>query len=146
MKHDELTMSRTISASPEDVFDAWMDPKCPGGLWFDSEHVIISPIVDGLFYVVFEHEGRYYHHYGRFIDVDRPRRIEHTWMSEATRGIETVVTFTLESRDGCTNVTLRQTGFTDDESLRKHEGGWTTMLSALTEHFASLQTAVQRAN
>ena len=146
MKHDDLTMSRTISASAEDVFDAWMDPKSPGGLWFDSEHVIISPVVDGLFYVVYEHEGQFWHHYGRFIHVDRPRRIEHTWMSEATRGIETVVTFTLEPDGGRTIVTLRQTGLSDDESVRKHEGGWTMMLSALNEHFASLGPVVQRAN
>jgi hypothetical protein len=41
-----------------------------------------------------------------FIRLDRGRTIEHTWVSEATRGLETGVTITLALRDGGTEVTL----------------------------------------
>ena len=34
MKTFDLTVSRTIRGSAEDVFDVWLDPKSPGGLWF----------------------------------------------------------------------------------------------------------------
>ena len=40
--------------------------------------------------------------YGRFVALERGRLIEHTWVSEATRGCETLVTITLEPRDGTT--------------------------------------------
>ena len=34
MKTFDLTVSRTIRGSAADVFDVWLDPKSPGGLWF----------------------------------------------------------------------------------------------------------------
>ena len=98
MKTFDLTVSRTIHGSAEEVFDVWLDPKSPGGLWFGVERAIINPVVDGLFYHVVKHEGRSWPHYGRFIRLDRGRTIEHTWVSEATRGLETVVTITLAPR------------------------------------------------
>ena len=140
----DLTMSRTIPASVAEVFDVWLDPKSPGGLWFGCERLIINPIVDGLFYNVFMHEGRGCAHYGRFVRIDRPRRIEHTWVSEATRGLESVVTLTLEPRDGQTQVTLLHTGLPDAEAVRQHEAGWTSMLSALNEQFTLQAAAPQR--
>ena len=55
MKTFEFTVSRTIRGAADEVFDAWLDPKSPGG---------------------------------------------HTWVSEATRGLETVVTITLAPQEG----------------------------------------------
>jgi uncharacterized protein YndB with AHSA1/START domain len=135
MKLLELTASRTITASPEQVFDLWLDPKSPGGPWFGAERVILNPVVDGLFFHSVNHQGRSWAHYGRFLALDRPRRIEHTWVSEATRGVETVVTITLEPRDGRTEVTLRHAGVPDDELGRQHQEGWTWMLSTIAQRF-----------
>jgi hypothetical protein len=42
MKLMDITVKRTISASAEKVFDAWMDPKCPGGPWFESAALIFA--------------------------------------------------------------------------------------------------------
>ena len=50
MKTFDLTVSRTIPGSADEVFDVWLDPKSPGGLWFGVERAIINPVVDGLFY------------------------------------------------------------------------------------------------
>ena len=135
MKTFDLTVSRTIRASAEDVFDAWLDTKSPGGLWFGVERAIVNPVVDGLFYHSVKHEGRSWAHYGRFIRLDRGRAIEHTWVSEATRGLETVVTVTLAARDGGTEVTLHHANVPDDEMGRSHQGGWTWYLDVLAEGF-----------
>ena len=135
MKTFDLTVSRTVRGAAEEVFDVWLDPKSPGGLWYGVERVILNPVVDGLFYHSVKHEGRSWPHYGRFIRLDRGRRIEHTWVSEATRGLESIVTVTLAPADGGTEVTLRQTNVPDDEMGRGHEGGWTWYLSALAERF-----------
>ena len=73
MEMTHIIVTLTIPASPEQIFDVWMDPKSPGGPWFGAERVIVNPVVDGLFYFGVKHEGRTWPHYGRFIQIDRPR-------------------------------------------------------------------------
>jgi uncharacterized protein YndB with AHSA1/START domain len=137
MKLIDITVARTIPAAAEQVFDVWIDPKSPGGPWFGAERIIIDPVVDGLFYFCVKHEGRSWPHYGRFLTIDRPRRVEYTWMSEATKGAESIVLITLEPRGDATELTLRHSGVPDDEMGRQHKDGWTWMLSVLAERFAA---------
>jgi uncharacterized protein YndB with AHSA1/START domain len=137
MKLIALTVTRTIPAPVEKVFDVWMDRTSPGGPWFGADRVILNPVVDGLFYIGVKHEGRAWPHYGRFIAIERPHKVEHTWMSEGTQGVESVVTVTFESRGDQTEATLRHSGVPDDEMGRKHQEGWTWVLSMLEERFAS---------
>ena len=131
MKLTEITVSRLIPAAAEQIYDVWMNPKKPGGPWFGCERVIINPVVDGLFYHAVKHEGRIWPHFGRFVRLDRPNRAEFTWMSEATKGAESVVTVTLEPRGDQTEVTIRHAGVPDDDLGRQHEQGWTWMLTTL---------------
>ena len=66
----------------------------------------------------------------------RPRPpIEHTWVSEATRGLETVVTITLAPHAGGTEVTLHHANVPDDDMGRGHQEGWTWYLNVLAERF-----------
>ena len=135
-KETELTLTRTIRASPAEVYDVWLDTKSPGGPWFGSTRVILDPKVDGLFYHSTRWEGRDWAHYGRFVTLDRPRRIEHTWVSEGTRGLESVVSLTFEPEGSQTRVTLRHTGVPDDEFGRTHKDGWGFVLGAIEQKFA----------
>jgi uncharacterized protein YndB with AHSA1/START domain len=135
-KQTDLTITRTIAAGPSEVYDVWLDPKSPGGPWFGSQRVILSATVDGLFYHCVSHEGRDWAHYGRFVALDRPRRIEHTWVSEATRGLESVVTLTFEPDGNGTRVTLRHTGVPDDDFGRQHAEGWSFILGTIEARFA----------
>ena len=141
MKLTDITVSRRIPAPVEKVFDVWMDPKSPGGPWFGAERVIFDGTVDGLFYLALKHEGRIWPHYGRFVRIERPRVVEYTWMSEATKGAESVVTVTMEARGEDTEVTLRHSGVPDDEMGLKHKDGWAWVLSALAEVFAARRSA-----
>ena len=70
MNTTEVTVVRTIPASPEKVFDVWINPKSPGGPWYGAERAILNPVVDGLFYFAVPHEGRTWPHYGRFTQLD----------------------------------------------------------------------------
>jgi len=141
IKTHDITVSRVIRGSAPEVFDAWLDPKSPGGIWYGVEKAIVNPVVDGLFYHAVQHEGKSWAHYGRFIRMERGRTIEHTWVSEATRGLESIVTITLESRDGGTAVTLHHANIPDDEMGRGHKDGWTWYLNTLAERFE--KTAVR---
>jgi uncharacterized protein YndB with AHSA1/START domain len=137
MKRIEVNLSRVIPAAPAEVFDLWLDPKSPGGPWFGSERVILNPVVDGLFYHAVVHEGRTWAHYGRFLRLDRGRLVEHTWMSEATQGIETTVRIALEAKGNDTLLTLRHSDLPDDEMGRRHEEGWKFIAGALADGMAS---------
>ena len=136
MKFIDITITRAIPAPVDNVFDVWMDAKSPGGPWFGAERAIVNPVVDGLFYLAVRHEGRVWPHFGRFVLIERPY-VEYTWMSEGTRGVESVVAVTFEARGDQTRVTLRHSGVPDDEIGHRHEEGWAWLLSMLAERFVS---------
>lgn len=131
MELTEITITRMIPATPEEVYDVWVDPKSPGGPWHGAARLIVNPVVDGLFYFAVNHEGRVWPHYGRFVKLERPKLVEYTWMSEATKGAESTVTFTLEKQGADTKVTLRHAGVPDDALGRQHKDGWEWILGAL---------------
>jgi uncharacterized protein YndB with AHSA1/START domain len=131
----EFTISRSIRASAEEIYDVWLDPSSPGGVWFGVERAIVEPRVDGLFYHSVKHEGRSWAHYGRFVRLERGRTMEYTWVSEATRGLESLVTITLAPGNGTTDVTLRHANLPDDDMGHGHKGGWTWYLDVLAERF-----------
>ncbi|HEX4824031.1 MAG TPA: SRPBCC domain-containing protein [Candidatus Polarisedimenticolaceae bacterium] len=150
MKRMDLTISRLIPGPVDEVFDVWFDPAFPGGPWHDARKALMNLAVDGMFYFGMEQKAAQEHtgvmpltlpgellgHFGRFVAVDRPRSVEHTWMSEYTHGIETTVSVTFEPCDGGTNLTIVHRGLPDDERGRKHETGWNFLLSRFEKEFA----------
>lgn len=142
MKLTNLEATRQIPAAPEEVYDVWIDPRCPGGPWFgpQNEHqqskVILDAKVDGLFYHCVTAGGQSWIHYGRFTQLERGKRVEHTWVCEATKGRESIVTTTFEPRDGGTFVTLVHSGIPDDEAGRAQDAGWKWVLGALADAMA----------
>jgi uncharacterized protein YndB with AHSA1/START domain len=146
MKVLDLKLSRFIPGPSDEVFDVWFDPESPGGPWHGAGKVIMNLAVDGMFYFGIEravlqnkgiavHGGGLLGHFGRFTAIDRPRVVEHTWMSEHTHGIETAVSVLFEPRDGGTQMTIVHRGVPDDERGRGHERGWTSLLARLEQHF-----------
>jgi uncharacterized protein YndB with AHSA1/START domain len=120
----EIRIERTIPASPSDVFDGWLNPKTPGTPWSMGEKLILNPVVDGLFYWAIKGTA----HYGRFSHVERPERIQHTWMSPNTSGLESTVTVTFKKKGKDTVMTLVHSGLPDTDGGRSHEKGWNYFL------------------
>jgi len=141
MNFTDITVNRTIPASAEKIYDVWIDPKSPGGPWHGAERVIFNPMVDGLYYLAIKHEGRIWPHYGRFTKMERPRLVEFTWMSEGTKGAESVVTVTLQQSGDQTDVTLCHAGVPDDELGHQHKEGWTWILNSLADALAARRSA-----
>ncbi|GAA0586449.1 SRPBCC family protein [Rhizomicrobium electricum] len=131
----ELTLARAIPAPPATVFDAWLDPKKPGGPWFGVKALVLDPVPGGLFYHAVTFEGREWAHYGRFLVIDRPKKIEHTWVSAATRGLESVLTLTFAAEGEGTLLTLHHAGLPDDAMGRRHEEGWRLGLDGLHDDY-----------
>jgi uncharacterized protein YndB with AHSA1/START domain len=141
MNFTDITVNRTIPAPADKIYDVWIDPKSPGGPWHGAERVIFNPVVDGLYYLAIKHEGRVWPHYGRFTKMERPSVVEFTWMSEGTKGAESIVTVTLQQRGDQTDVTLRHAGVPDDELGHQHKEGWTWILNALADALAARRSA-----
>ncbi|HUI73223.1 MAG TPA: metalloregulator ArsR/SmtB family transcription factor [Spirochaetia bacterium] len=56
-----------IPAPPDEVFDAWLNPKIPGNPWNAAEKFVMDPKIDGLLYWTLKGTS----HYGRFTEVER---------------------------------------------------------------------------
>jgi len=127
----EFQFQRTIPASPGEVFDAWLDPKVPGNPWNMADKLILFPKVDGLFYWAVKKTA----HYGRFTAVERPARIQHTWVSPNTLGEESTVTVTFEKAGESTLMTLVHSDLPDTDGGRGHENGWNYFLGIFPDQF-----------
>jgi len=130
----EIKVARTIPAPPGEVFDAWLDPKIPGTPWHEHVKLIVDPKVDGLWYWL---ALRGTAHYGRFIEIDRPGRIQHTWVSRNTLGEESIVRVTFERKGEDTLLTLLHSGLPNDDMAKAHEKGWNSIFDKFSNIFAS---------
>lgn len=131
----ELTFNRTIAAPPVEVFDAWLDPTHPATPFNGSEKLLLDPKVDGMFYFRHVMDGTELPHFGRFTIVDRPKKVQYTWMSRHTRGMESVVTVTFQKKGDDTLLTLNHANLPDDEMGRAHDDGWKHYLGLFDERF-----------
>ncbi len=127
----EFKFERTIPASPTEVYDAWFNPEVPGNPWHQADKLLLNLKVDGLFYWLIRENP----HYGRFTEMQRPHRIQHTWMSPSTLGQESTVTLTFEKKGDDTLMTLMHTGLPDAEVAKGHEEGWDYFLGNFAERF-----------
>ena len=139
-KNVVASVTREIAASPREVFDAWTNPKHPASPWSRRNGVrrtIMNRAVDGLFYINMGPPMPLPTHFGRYLRLERPSLIEHTWASEGTLGVETVVRITLRAKGKGTTFSLRHRGLPDAESARAHEDGWGMIVGWLADGFTT---------
>ena len=138
----ELTLNRTIAAPPEEVYDAWLDPSLPCNPWHGSKKIDWQPKVGGLWYFLHvltaDKANAPYErpHFGRFVTLERGKKIQLDWMSYNTRGLESVVTATFHAKGNETLLSLTHANIPDDELGRAHEKGWAQLTSLLEKQFA----------
>lgn len=128
----EVTVERTIPAPPGEVFDGWLNSKIPGNPWNMADKLILNAHVDGCFYWTVHGIP----HFGRFTEVKRPARIQHTWMSPNTSGLESSVVVTFKKKGNDTLMTLVHSGLPDTEGGRSHSKGWSYFLDMFPLQFA----------
>jgi uncharacterized protein YndB with AHSA1/START domain len=128
-----VKVARTIPAPPGEVFDSWLNPKSPGTPWSENDELIFHPKIDGLFYWLI----RGHAHYGRFTEIKRPGRIQHTWVSPSTSGLESVVTLTFKKKKDGTLMTLTHSGLPNDKGGKGHEGGWNYFMDKIVAQWGT---------
>jgi len=131
-----VRVQRTLSATPERVFDAWLDPVALGrfmrpGSEKRSADAVTDPRVGGRFIITMLGGGNVYPHTGEYLEIDRPRKLVFTWYSKATRLAQSTVTVELAPvAGGKTELTLTHIGLPQDE-MENHNGGWTAIMDLL---------------
>jgi len=129
----EFKFERIINAHPGEVFDAWLNPKTRGNPWNMADKLLLNPKVDGFFYWRVKDTP----HYGRFTEIERPGRIQHTWMSPNTLGEESMVKLTFKKQGEDTLMTLVHSNLPDTDGGRGHEKGWNYFLDIFPKQFGN---------
>jgi len=141
-KH-ELEISRVIKSDAETLFDAWLDVDsirewmCPG----ESVRVPdpkLDPRVGGKFDFTMQVGDELLPHVGEYRVIDRPTRLQFTWVSGHTHNQDSVVTIDFEPMgQEETRLTLVHTLLPDDVAVDNHRGGWSRILDTMATYFGS---------
>ena len=131
-----LTVRREIAASPEDLFDAWLDAESLSA-WMKPRdiretHAETDPREGGAFRVVMVRDDEHsVVHTGMYRVIDRPRRLVFTWVSPHTDFRDSVVTVTFEPTGASTVVQIHQAGLPSAAEQAGHIDGWSSALEVL---------------
>jgi uncharacterized protein YndB with AHSA1/START domain len=143
-----LVIERALSASPEQVFDAFLDPaklvKWWGPQGFSIIHCEVEAKVGGKWRIGMQSPNSSEHWIqGVYQAIDVPHRLVFTWIWEKSVGgaaqnenqvnAETTVTITLVGNQQQTQLRLVHEPFATKEQQLGHEKGWFDSLQALSQ-------------
>src|SRR5579863_2549147 len=125
-----------IAAAPEAVFDAWLDPGMAARFLAAGETHVGEIAIDaregGAFRIVMRRpDDTRVDHHGRYVVIDRPRRLVFTWMSAATEQRLSLVEVTFTPTASGVRVRIDHEGLPDAERAGQHQGGWASILAKL---------------
>jgi uncharacterized protein YndB with AHSA1/START domain len=134
-------VTHRFAASPERVYDAWLDPAKlrlwmsaalkEMGLSGEIKRIDVDPRIGGTFFFSDMREAGEAKHWGTYRVLDRPRKIEFTWIVDASENDEpSVVTITIEP-DGTGCVATIAHAKIWASYVEKVEMGWSRMLRAI---------------
>lgn len=144
--HGVLRLEHRFDAPPEAVFDAWLDPRVLREWWGVGDDwragvVDIDPRPGGryrLSMVDHSEDGGGNEHTvgGRYLEVERPRRLVFTWAWEAdgpdgAGHEETLVRVEFEPSEAGTRLTLTHERLPNAVSREMHVVGWQASLARL---------------
>lgn len=130
-----VKVSRRFNATAERVFDAWLDPQSARQFLFTRPgQVIVRAKIDaqvgGSFLFVARRDGKDIDHIGKYLEIDRPRRLVFTlrvptvWADDNRVAVDIVP---LET--GCELTVTHESVLEEHES--RIESGWTQFLEGL---------------
>jgi uncharacterized protein YndB with AHSA1/START domain len=140
-----VLLARRLSAPPERVFDAWLDPQ-KIGKWMSAsseenqiKQVAVDARVGGTFSFLVARQGQEINHLGGYVEIDRPRRLAFTWNAVTAREATgpkssgmggTLVTLDFAPAGSGTELRLTHEGVPEELALRT-EDGWSKLIQAL---------------
>lgn len=135
----ELTVTRTIAASRESVFNAWLSPVTLAKFMrtasdgIEASNATTDPVKGGRFSIMMVTREREIPHGGTYLEISPYSRLSFTWESPYSDD-DSVVTIDLaEPAPGKTEITLKQVKFRSQDARDGHIRGWTALLSYLED-------------
>lgn len=136
-----VRVTRRFDATPERVFDAWLDPATAGRWLFATadgqmQRVQIEARVGGRYAIVERRPNGDAEHFGRYLEIDRPRRLVFTLAMEedAEQGDRITVEIAADG-DGSLLTLTHEMAPENAEYAKPAESGWTMVLAALARQF-----------
>jgi uncharacterized protein YndB with AHSA1/START domain len=129
-----ITVRRTIEATADEIFDAWLDPESLAA-WMRPGAIVRTTArtdarVGGSYEVVMHTPAEQLVHRGTYQAIERPTRLVFTWLSPSTEQRETKVTVELLARGSATEVVVTHEQLPEREAA-SHTEGWTDALALL---------------
>jgi uncharacterized protein YndB with AHSA1/START domain len=141
-----VSVTHRYDASPERVFDAWLDPVMIGRWMFgplirdeEVESISLDPKVGGSFSFVVRRQGERIDQVGEYLEIDRPRRLVFTWgvAQEGKPDMSRVTVGIAPSGEGA-ELTLTHELHPDwADFAERTRQGWTTMLDSLAKQLGA---------
>jgi len=130
-----LNVSRTINASAETLFNAWLDPKILARFMAPGPDMTVpsatnDPVKGGRFDIIMKAGDQEIPHAGTYMEINPHSRLVFTWESPLSTDGSTV-TLTFKEVDGGTEVNLHHVKFQNQESRDNHAAGWEGILAKL---------------
>ncbi|MGI9316644.1 MAG: SRPBCC family protein [bacterium] len=137
-KQLSLSITKTINAPVEKVFDAWLDPETLSRFMLPKAGmpcpaVKLDPSVGGRFQIDMDVGEKIIPHEGEYLEIERPNRLCFTWVSPFSAPGSTVTIDFQSSGEGVTDITLSHVRHLSEESRDSHHGGWTNILDQEAE-------------
>jgi uncharacterized protein YndB with AHSA1/START domain len=131
-----VVVRRTIAASAEDLFDAWLDPQALA-LWMrpgtiQSTVAQVEARVGGSYEITMQGTSGPIVHKGVYRIIERPIRLAFTWITAFTENRETLVTVDFIRLGQRTEVVVTHEQL-PESALPSHHKGWTSGLEHLDE-------------
>jgi len=136
-KTGKIVIRRTIAATVDELFDAWLDPDSlaqwmhPGSTSHSTARV--DARVGGTFEVLMPRESGALRHHGEYRTIERNKKLVFTWFSHATHETQTLVTVEFHAMDAGTQIVLTHEQLPDHEAGLRHTQGWNGALNLLEE-------------
>jgi uncharacterized protein YndB with AHSA1/START domain len=131
----KIVVKRTIPATADELFDAWLDPESLAQWMLPGDHqrntVSVDGRVGGAFEIVMHHQDGPKRHYGEYRGIERNKKLVFTWHSDATHHTETLVTVEFHAASDNTEIVLTHERLPDHEAGLGHTRGWTLALQLL---------------
>jgi len=132
-----LTLSRTISAPLEKVFEAWLNPQTLAkfmipGSGMCAPKVSTNAVEGGNFSILMSTADKELPHTGVYKKISRHSQIVFSWLS--AQSIDgSIVTLNFRPDGSGTLIELQQVKFYSEETRAAHDGGWQAILLHLDQ-------------
>ncbi len=134
---DSLRITKFIGGKREQVYRAWTDSKlvnewlCPEECRIISNQALVT--VGGRYRESMQCGDTVHIVSGTYREIIPNRRLVFTHKWREPDAVETAVSVDFADKNGGCEVTLEQKGFTNAETARGHEEGWSSALRKLAE-------------